>query len=248
MTTPRHLKNPPITEALLDFRVDEGAGVSPAHLPQLRERVGSGYTRITEQERFQASVEATPGRLPETRARNLGLFGWAFSSPDGRQVAQFRSDGFTLNRLAPYTSWPELFPEAMRLWKHYVQVVEPQAIRRMAVRYINHIKLDGLHVKLEDYLRAPLPLPEGLPSTITSFLTSVVLHDEKAQSSVRVTQSLEPPHETQSLVFLLDIDAYSVVEKTPQDSTIEPTFEHLRTMKNNVFFSSLHEGIIARFA
>ncbi len=40
-------------------------------------------------------------------------------TPDRLNVAQFRRDGFTFNRLRPYTKWEEIRPEALRLWQLY---------------------------------------------------------------------------------------------------------------------------------
>ena len=54
-----------------------------------------------------------------------------------REMIQLRVDGFTFNRLKPYTSWEKIFPRAYRFWKKYLDCVEPVGVTRLATRYIN---------------------------------------------------------------------------------------------------------------
>ncbi len=247
MTAPLHLAKPPITEALIDLRVEEAVGIRQDQLDAIRRRVGASYPHATEQFRFHASVEAGPGRAPEARAQDLGLQGWILASEDKAQLAQFRSDGFTFNRLRPYTSWEQIFPEALRLWGIYSEVMRPSAVARIAVRYINHVRLDGMNVSLSDYLRTPLPMPDGVNLPVTSFLTSIVLAGADPGFSVRVTQSLEPPHQPPDLLLLLDLDASANGRWLPEDQTVAQVLNKLRVMKNEAFFGSLTVEAIARY-
>lgn len=247
MTAPLHLAKPPVTEALIDLRVEEAVAIRQDQLDAIRRKVGPDYPQATEQFRFHASVEAGPGRAPEARAEDLGLQGWILGSADKTQLAQFRSDGFTLNRLRPYTSWEQICPEALRLWSIYVEVMRPTSVARIAVRYINHVRLDGMNVSLSDYLRAPLPMPDGMDLPVTSFLTSVVLSGADAGFSVRVTQSLEPPHLPPDLLLLLDLDASANGRWLPNDQEVAQVLNKLRTMKNEAFFGSLTAKALARY-
>ena len=44
--------------------------------------------------------------------------GYVFTSADGKQVVQYRLDGFTFSRLRPYTRWEEVFAEAQKVMGH----------------------------------------------------------------------------------------------------------------------------------
>jgi uncharacterized protein (TIGR04255 family) len=155
--------------------------------------VRTDYPHRVEQRQFQTRLEAIGEEVPKAQTRDLGLLGARFFSADKLQVAQFRSDGFTLNRLSPYTGWEAVFPEAMKLWRLFVEVFEPEAVKRVTVRYINHIRLRGMRVELAEYLRSPVPVPAELDHDLTSFLSSVVIRDSESPSLVKITQSLEPP-------------------------------------------------------
>ncbi len=241
----RTLKNPPITEGLIDLRVDV-CQFSRERLHGIAKSVKTDYPHRQEHRQFQARFAAGPNVAPEAQAQDLGLHGGRFSSKDRLQVVQFRSDGFTLNRLAPYTGWDVVFPEAMKLWHLFVDVFEPETVKRVAVRYINHIPVTGPRVELRDYLLAPIPIPTELDHDLTSFLTSVVIKDPDSPSFVKITQSLEP-HPGPDHVLLFDIEASQHGEWSPGDSGIENALAELRRLKNKVFFSSLTEALVGTF-
>ena len=243
----RRLKNPPITEGLIDLRVDE-CRFSRDKLDAIADSVKADYPRRREQREFQTRLEATgSGAVPRAQTRDLGLRGWQFASPDKRQVVQFRSDGFTLNRLSPYTGWDAVFLEAMKLWRLFVEVLEPEAVTRVAVRYINHIPLKGGRVDLGDYLRAPVPLPPELNQLLTSLLTSVVIKDPESPSIVKITQSFQPTPSEHDSVLLYDVDASQQAHWAPTDSGIEKAFTQLRSLKNKAFFNGLTDALLASF-
>ena len=130
-----HYENAPITEALIDIRVELPASLTGLQvLESVHDHVKIRYPgekkRIYLQGQFSAGDEVGA-------SASQTLMGFSFSSDDGKQIFQARRDGFTFSRLRPYGSWPELRDEARRLWDIYGEMVSPEKITRVAVRYIN---------------------------------------------------------------------------------------------------------------
>lgn len=247
MIAPQHLRKAPITEALIDFRIDRAPGVTPETFEAVRASVLDRFPLVEEKRGVQAKLEIQAGRLTAD-TRDLGFQGLHFKTADGRTIAQFRPDGFTLNRLKPYSSWDELFPEALRLWSLYRDSVAPQSVKRVALRYINHLTFpleSGEQLAL--YLTTPSPVPPDLPPRVSSFLTRVVIHDDQTPVSASVTQSMQPSTQSGLVTVLLDIDAFHAVELSPDPEALSPVFERLHTFKNRVFFSSLTERAIGLY-
>ena len=246
MTTPRRLSRPPITEALIDFRVDGAQAATHDLIEGLAAKLSSEYPQTRGHRSSETSLEVREGRGPATIARELDSEGAVLVSCDDKLIAQFRPAGFTLNRLRPYTSWEEIYPEALRLWEEYLAVFQPKRVMRVAVRYINHVHLPAGELHLADYLSAPISVPHDLPAKMTSFLNSVVLYDKATGCSARVTQSLEPKSPSGS-VLLLDIDAYRAGDWSVGDDSIRSTLESLRVLKNSAFFGCLTPKTLAGF-
>src|SRR5215472_5554563 len=109
-----HLRHAPITEAVIDFRVEPvGALGLEALTKAVTERGHFGYAPkgyvVRSEFGFSVNVQAEPKVAHGGRATNLGL---RLHSQDDKYIAQVRVDGFTLSRLAPYESWRNLFQEA----------------------------------------------------------------------------------------------------------------------------------------
>jgi uncharacterized protein (TIGR04255 family) len=247
MARQRHLRNPPISEALVDFRVVRlSRPFGDESLSQLRAWLGDRYPIVERREGFEASVklQAAPVAPATTTRRFNGFF---FKSPDRVDVAQFRVDGFTFNRLRPYTSWEDILPRALDLWKLYVDLTEPEAVTRLAVRYINKLKFTPPS-DLSRWLTAPPTIAPGYPSLVSEFLTRMRLHEREEGLGVIVTQVSEASAEPDVMRVVLDIDAYTEeIEFQPRDGRIGEVLEILRTLKNRIFFGALTEDAIGGF-
>jgi len=240
----RHLRNAPITEALIDFRVSRTTNpITEASLDSLRASLQESYPITERQSVAQFEIKAgRPQPNPEARFR-----GFMFKSPDRLRIVQFRVDGFTYNRLKPYLSWGDILPEAIRLWRIYVATVGPEAITRAAVRYINRLQLPAPTIGLSEYLEAPPRVPEGYQASMGGFLTRVTLSASHGLSAI-VTTASEPSLGTSDITIILDIDAFSdAAELAPDDARLEPTLERLKTLKNRLFFESLTEDAVRVF-
>ena len=244
MAQARHLRNAPITEALIDLRVSRTANpIDETSLELLRARLQDSYPTIERQFVAQFHVKGgTPQPNPEQRFR-----GFMLKSHDGLSIVQFRIDGFTFNRLRPYPSWEDILPEAIRLWRIYVATASPEAIARVAVRYINRLLLPASGSRLNDYLVGPPRVPEGYQASMAGFLTRVTLSASHGLRAI-VTTASEPSFGTSDTTIILDIDAFSdAAELTPDDARLEPMLERLRDLKNRLFFESLTEDAVRVF-
>ena len=186
------------------------------------------------------------GPLPP-EIQDLGVQGYFYKSTDQKLIAQFRNDGFTLNRLKPYTSWDELFPFAMELWALYTSLAEPEAVTRLALRYINHISFPPGPGDLDDYLLAAPPIPEELPQHIGPFQTRVTILDPQEACAANVIQVFDPGPPGGSPSLILDIDAFKNTNLPPADPDVRVTLEYLHDFKNRIFFSTLTEKTLDQF-
>src|SRR6266540_2275623 len=154
MAAIRHLDRAPITEALVDFKTNLPDDFPVDKLSSVSSQLKNDYPNREEQNTFQAqfrfegkgAVEPTP-----VTTKALGLRGYFFRSSDGLKVAQFRRDGFTFNRLAPYTTWEDVRAEALRLWTLYREIAQPDGLERLALRYLNRLVVPP-RGNLETYL------------------------------------------------------------------------------------------------
>ena len=240
MARPRtHLRKAPIVEAVIDFRVLRESNVSPDTFAGITSSIGEKYSLAESVHSIEARFGIDRGRMIDPAQRRADL-GWRYRA--GTEVAQFRVDGFTFSKIEPYTTWEAVFGEAFRLWKIYLELAKPKELSRIAVRYINRMKVIG-NRNINDFLEAPPLLPQPIPPVIRDFLTRVHIADERRSAAAVIVQALEPQLDPNVMSLLLDIDAYheNRAVLVPTDPSLPSLFEQLRELKNEVFYAIITE-------
>jgi uncharacterized protein (TIGR04255 family) len=244
MAKPRkHLNKAPIVEAVIDIRVFREPVVSPSTFAGLTPSIGQKYSAVESIHSFETRFGIESGRLIDPAQRRADL-GWRYQA--GTEVVQFRVDGFTFSKLEPYTTWEEVFGEAFRLWEVYIGLAKPAQLSRIAVRYINRMRVSGSR-NISDFLEAPPMLPPPIPQILREFLTRVHVADEPRGSAAVVVQALEPQFDPNIMSLLLDIDAYHELSLAPSDLDLPALFQELRELKNEIFYASITERSVEMY-
>ena len=238
------LSNSPITEALVDIRVKLPPQADVNKIDSMYELIKGRYPKKQEQRMSEIKIELKPG---EELAKQLTkINGFRYLSSDEKEIAQARMDGFTFNKLFPYTKWEDLRNEAHRLWLIYREIASPDLVTRVALRYINNLKIPMPIKDFDEYLVCPPRVPDELPQGVSSFLTRVIIHEPSIDANAVITQALE------SVVgdivpIILDIDVFKFRPEGIEENDIWSTLENLRILKNRIFFASITEKLKEMF-
>lgn len=236
--------NPPIQEALLDFRVSFTALPSQEDIKKLIPLLASKYPVSKDLFRVNATFKLSEGVGSANQVSDF--VGLRFESDNVGFVFQAQVDGFTISKLRPYRNWDELIGEAKELWAIYCEVLKPITIERIACRYINRIEVNELQFDFSDYLTAAPKVPENLPQGVSRYLTQIEIPVPNDKATVVLTQALEgvsnaPP------VFLLDIDVFRVASYAAEGNEWWTDIDLLRPLKNQFFFENITEKAKALF-
>lgn len=246
MAEPRYLPNAPIVESLLDVRVKLAPDFDAGSFNRLREQLAEEYPNVEEQNRFEGVFKLGGGVGVESFTKSEGLHGLIFKDAEAKKIAQFRVDGFTFSRMSPYTTWDDVRDEARRLWELYSETAGPEAVTRIAVRYINHMKVPT-PFDFGDYLVAPPIVPDELPQELAHFKSQLLHSFPEETHQALVTQELKPDAAPGSAILVLDIDVSEKGEFLPEGEEMWVKFEELRNTKNQIFFASITEETVSMF-
>lgn len=246
MADPRHLERAPIAEAMVDFRTTLPDTFDMDRFRTLAETMKDRYPIVEQQTEHQASVRIGPG-VSQADLKEPRLRGYVFRSADRLTVAQFRRDGFTFNRLRPYTSWDELRPEALRLWELYCDTADPPPCTRLGLRYINQIEIPIPGADLNEYFVLLPGFPGDTPAPMTEFLTRIVLDDPALNAGAAVVMASQVGPNEHLAIIILDIDAYRESTGGIPHDHVSRTLSDLRIFKNRIFFGSVTETTLRRY-
>jgi uncharacterized protein (TIGR04255 family) len=243
------LSNPPIVEAVLDIECDLPPGLQIAALQERALNVfRDSYPKLRTQLLQEHQIKLQSGEQPALSVKH-GVQALQFLHEDERQLVQVRIQGFSFNRLAPYTSLDDYLPEIERTWGLYVDLVKPVQVRQIRVRYINRILLPmtDRRVDLDHYLTVAPRLPDEDRLELLGFLNQHVAVETATGNQVNMVLTAQPP-ENNKLPVIFDNSAVNSEPCEPDSwAGILERIEALRALKNHVFMRTLTEPCLALF-
>lgn len=237
MARQRHLSKAPIREAVLDIRVPLQESLPPDTLRTALDAAG-GFGDIQELKQGSLTIQLSPEGVPQSPVAG-SVVGVRGVTDDGLWIVQYRQDGMTLSRLAPYSDWPEMSRKARPLAEGFLRVAGPSHVERLALRYINHFHLPDRDPS--DYFVALPSFPDSLPLLAESFLSRVTARHRDHGLSAHVTHARLDDLAPDGAGFILDIDAFVATRIPPDVDQFWETFDRLKTLKNKIFFELITE-------
>jgi uncharacterized protein (TIGR04255 family) len=227
-----HYENAPISEALVDIRVELPSSVTLETLELIHHHVKNKYPRM--EKRIYVQGQFFAGNEVGAAAKQT-IMGYAFTSNDGKQVFQARLDGFTFSRLRPYGTWLELRDESRRLWDIYRDVVTPSKTMRIAVRYVNQIDIPLPHIDYKDYFRTTPEVSPDLPQELSGFFMQLQFPQPAFDGTLILTQLAIPPPTPNTSSVVLDLDVFKQTLEPLSEGELWTLLGTLRDRKNDFF-------------
>ncbi len=205
--TRREYKNPPIEEALCEFRFEPESEWNPMLPLSFRESIKSSYPGTPRQKTpIEADVHAGSENGGPSFLLKQEVSRMQFPSEDGKKLVAIGQNVVSAHTLRPYPSWDVFRPQIKEALESYVKIIGVKGIRRIGLRYINKIEVDveGT-VSLNEYFAVPPQAPQGFPSRFIKFFTRTeyVYDDEPIRLIMNFT---DIDTSEGKAAFLLDID------------------------------------------
>lgn len=244
------LKNPPIIEAVLDIECDLPPDFKISTLEtQARKEFEKSYPAFQEQFIQQHEIRKEPNEPPKISVSDVGIQALQFLKEDRKQLVQVRTQGFSFNRLAPYTSLDDYLPQIRSAWASYIKLASPIQVRQIRLRYINRIPLLFVNnrIVLDEYFRNGPKLADDKNMMLLGFLNQYAAVDNETGNQVNSVLTAQAP-EDDKLPIIFDNSAVSLKIGEPGDwKWIRSTIMDLRQLKNHVFRETLTETCLNQF-
>lgn len=234
-----HLEKAPITEALIDFRVSLPQKISLEKLGEIGAKIEKRYPTKENLFQYETNISYEEGKPSVSEAHKQ--IGFRYFSEDKKFVFSPTIEGFTLSRLEPYETWEKLKQDGFELWKIYKKTAKPLSISRVALRYINLLRLPINIRDFKDYLTAPPDVPPRLPQTLNGFFSRIIIPIEKLDATAVIALKTDTVAKQTSQEVIFDIDIFKNVDFNGNGDDAWKLTEFLRVEKNKIFFESITE-------
>jgi len=111
----------------------------------------------------------------------------------------------------------------------YQEIVKPDGVKRIGVRYINRITINDDHLTLSDFFAVPPQMPDELDVNISNFFLR--LETAYVDLPIQLIQTFgSAPSEPGSAAFILDLD---VIREWEDDSLpVEEALSQVDTLRD----------------
>lgn len=204
MNNRRKYRNPPIEEAICEFRFKASQDWDLTFPGKLHSEVMAEYPgKPRQQGVIEAAFHAPSGQAPKLAFRS-GITGVQLVSADEKKLLTVGPDVLSVHVLRPYEDWERFRPRIVAALTAYWKLAQPVSVIRIGVRYINKIVVPGEVADLEKYLRCGPPSVKEFPPRMSAFLDRVEYEYEDGVKLVLTLASVEAPPAKSA--FLLDLD------------------------------------------
>lgn len=238
--TRRQYTNPPIEEAICEFRFAPGQAWNFTIPGLFYEKVRDLYTGEPQQQSL-ITTEFKFGRVPPAKPEitvTQELPKFLFPSADAAKLVGVGPDALSIHSLRPYEGWDEFSYRIDQAFQFYLEVAKPVGITRISLRYINRIVISPDEaVDLSEYFNIYPQLPDSLPSNISGLVTRTESIYEDIPIRLVITLSdAEPPSE--QVVFILDLDiSQTWIEKPLSLKEVLSNLHELKSREGQAFES-----------
>ncbi len=192
-------KNPPIVEALCEFQFEPSTSwdlVMPGLIYDELRDIFPG--REPDRVLLQAPSSSGP-RVQYSEAIS-------FLSKDSKVSVLIGPNILSVNHLEPYSSWEDFVPLIKRGLNAYTNVVEPEQLQNVELRYINDLRVPKEPSELEHYLNLRPFVDSSLPQNFRSFITGIQVPYEDQRDSLKIEVQGSSEAESDSVRLTLDLD------------------------------------------
>ncbi len=229
----RRYKNPPIIEAVCEFRFERGSPWDLTIPGLIYEKVRDGFPKRKQAKQVQIEISAVTEGLEQQVTTTDRM---RFLREDEKVLIQVGPDLLAVNHLKPYPSWREFQPLIEKGFKAYSETTNPKGIRRIGLRYINRIEIPN-QGELKDYFSF-YPFigknwGEILPQKINSFISGIQIPYENSRDILRLKLGSARAETSDTSGVILDLDYFlAESEDVPLDK--KKVFEWINFAHNHI--------------
>lgn len=241
--TRRQYRDPPIREAICEFRIERPPNWSPQWLQKFK--ANSFVTETYNGAENETSSVSVNMNTPEPGAQDLlfrkRLDRFQFWSSGRESMVALGPEGLSVHEYYPYPGWETYKDRIQHNLLALFQLVPEPIITRIGLRYINRVPASSL-VQAQSLTTFDMSCPAGYPEP--SFTHNRQEFSLPANCVAIANYGFGIDEKTNNSVLLLDIDVikeWNAAQKLPLDRLIE-TLEGIRDDERRLFEASITDA------
>lgn len=244
------LNNPPVEEAVLDFRFVLPNSNGEKEVALFFEQMRNSFP--TKKERVQLNLS---GKIVPPADNQKNTFqathkndGIILNSADQKTAIQLGANFFSYHIIKPYRNWPAILEESRNAWNVFLQCCTAVNVNRIALRYINRISVpnEDEEINPAKYLKLLPSIPDSLPHQLENYFMQINIANEDKTIKAIVNETIQKKINGK-IDIIFDIDTFKVIDRVGNNKEIWDDIIQLREFKNKIFFNSITQETLSKF-
>lgn len=236
-------RKPPLIEALCEFHFVSKLPWDWTVPGLMYAQVKDEFPVRQEEQGYQAQVDPDASRSSRSDVNTIRV---QFVREDRSALIQIAPDLLVVNHLLPYPHWESFKTLIFKIFDTYVDIVRPEAVRGMALRYINKLEVSrppsGTRFKAEEYCNVVPGVPESLLAGSTyHFVQRVDIRKDDVQSVLAIQSGIGSPSQEDNIAYLVDLEFTTMSNKPFPTEMAQPWVERAHSEVERAFLECFTE-------
>lgn len=235
--------NPTITEAVCDihFRLPSSRVWKPSLPGELFKLIQNEYPEIEPVLEMGLQFEVGPSGtgtkiLPQSQKVR-------FRHKTRPLVLQLAETAFSVSVLPPYPGWEIMQADVLSAWRQVEEILKPEIIQRIGLRYINRLEKETRHDLPTNWLVATEYIPSGVLLSKPGFLLRLQTYLDTTNMLIVTLGDIKPEVASEYGAIIFDIDRIVEQAMIPDQDVLGQVMDRLHTDVWNVFSSAKGEKL-----
>lgn len=241
------LQNPPVVVALAQlkfklpsFKIEDVVNKCDAPLR---------HTLTSRRNNIQVGLDFGRSAIPLGESKisgvsNAEIGSYVYYVKTQKIKLEISKDTITYVDETPYESWEAFKKQALYYFDILLPVLENAEIYRTSIRFVNRFTFDEFN-NPEDYINTLITSKNGeTPYPLNQYGFRLLMDVPQTDIYTIVNHNVENLPQGQ-YIYTLDIDVLDKQKLVYDIESLSDSLEHLREIKNSIFFASITEKTIA---
>ena len=235
--------HPTIVEAICDirFRLAPRKKWKPSLPGELFKHIQDEYPEMEAVADMGLQLEVGPlGPSAQVVAQRPKV---CFKHSSRSLLLQLAENSLTVNTLLPYPGWQVMRSDVLVIWQRVEEVLQPEVITRLGLRYINRIVKETEEDRPGTWLTENAYIPKGILETDPGFLLRVETHLDDENRLILTLGDTKSEEDGPYGAIIFDIDRMVKREIVPAQDALEQELNRLHAAVWEVFASAQGEKL-----
>lgn len=224
MTPKKKYSNPPLIEAVCDFKFADDHG----DLVDIQNKIGELVKGVLpvrrERKDINVKIQNQNNQISSNSEERVVMI--QYVDETNNRMIQVGQNLLAVNQLKPYKSWEDFLPFVLEMLSKYKEASNHNKLQQVGVRFINHLKIQSSEMKTSDFFNIGISIPEGISTELSNFAFVTEHRYNNGDDIMQIAFRTLPVVKEFDFGFVLDLN-YLVTKPG------ENALEHIEQLLNN---------------